>query len=124
MGDAYARSLNLETISCGLHASPGKPADPRAIAYASARGLDLTMHRSQRADQLKFQSTDLVVAMEPAHLVDLEPLVGDAQLTLLGMWLRPSLAYLHDPYCASPAYFERCMCMVGAATETLAKNIL
>lgn len=123
MGDAYAHSLNLNTISCGLHASPGKPADPRAVAYASAHGLDLAIHRSQRADQVSFQSTDLVVAMEPAHINDLEPLVGDAQLTLLGMWLSSPMAYLHDPYSAPPEYFERCMYLVGVATKALAGNI-
>ncbi len=123
MGDAVARKLGVPSVSCGLHACPGRPADPRAIEFAARHGMDLSSHKSIRADQFEFLSSDLVVAMEPIHVEGLQGLYGDAQLTLLGLWLPMPLVYLHDPYNSSPDYFERCMEMVEAATARLATQL-
>lgn len=119
LGDAVARTHGARAVSCGLHACPGRPADPRTVAYAARHGIDLAKHESARADQLQFTGEDLIVAMEPAHLVGLADLMGEAQVTLLGLWLPEPLAYLHDPYNASPSYFERCMGLVKCATTRI-----
>jgi protein-tyrosine phosphatase len=123
MGDAVARKLGVPSMSCGLHACPGRPADPRAIEFAARHGMDLSLHQSIRADQFEFLSSDLVVAMEPIHVEGLQGLYGDAQLTLLGLWLPKPLVYLHDPYNSSPDYFERCMEMVEEATARLTTHL-
>lgn len=124
MGDAVARHLNMVTSSCGLHASPGKPADPRAICFATHAGIDLGYHRSVRADQMKFSESDLVIAMEPAHIRGLVGLVGNAQLTLLGLWLPRPIVYLHDPYNTVESYFETCMEKIVVAVNQLQHNLM
>lgn len=123
MGDAVARKLGVPSASCGLHACPGRPADPRAVEFATRYGMNLNDHQSMRLDQIHFSATDLVVAMEPLHIEGLQGMVGNAQLTLLGLWLPTPLAYLHDPYNASAEYFERCMGMVELATTNLAAHL-
>lgn len=123
MGDAVARKLGVPSMSCGLHACPGRPADPRAIDFAALHGMDLSSHQSLRADQFEFLPSDLVVAMEPVHVIGLQGLLGDAQLTLLGLWLPMPLVYLHDPYNATTKYFQRCMEFVELATTQLARRL-
>lgn len=123
MGDAVARKLGISSVSCGLHACPGRSADPRAVDFAVRHDMDLSIHQSTHVDQVHFVASDLVIAMEPLHIEGLRGVIGDAQLTLLGLWLPAPLVYLHDPYNASSEYFEHCMEMVELATTRLATHL-
>jgi protein-tyrosine phosphatase len=63
--EARAKLLGVESVSCGIEASPGASADEAACRNALIRGVDLSRHQSRRLDQLKLYSTDLVICMEP-----------------------------------------------------------
>lgn len=119
LGEAVAREAGFNTASFGLSCTTGVDADPRAQAFAAANGLDLVPHRAQLIDDFAFAAGDLLIGMEPAHLRRLPPSLAAHQQTLLGLWDRRPFVHLHDPYSASPAYFERCEQAVVRCTRAL-----
>lgn len=125
LAEVVARKYNVESISFGLATRGGDPADPRAIAWASANGYDLSQHKTTRVDQYQPQAGDLLVGMEPKHVQVLRQHFAQApvQITMAGLWLDTSIAYLHDPYNANENYFDRCEKLVAAAILQLKNNI-
>lgn len=111
--------------SFGLSCNSGAPADPRAIRFAAEMGLDLTAHRSRNIAELNMTQQDLLVGMEPHHLVGLKAagVSTPGQITLAGLWLRSPSPYIHDPYSANEKFFWRCeakvVSAVGGLFETL-----
>jgi protein-tyrosine-phosphatase len=63
---------------------PGRPSPPEAIEAASARGLDLTAHRSQVLSQEVLRRADLVVVMTTKQQRDLEEGFGYGESLHLG----------------------------------------
>ncbi|MDR7088669.1 arsenate-mycothiol transferase ArsC [Cellvibrio fibrivorans] len=110
LAEAVARKHNLPSISFGLDTRGNDPADPRAVAWASSHGYELTQHKTMRVDQYQPQVGDLLIGMEPKHIWALEHRFAQApvQITLAGLWLPLPIAYLHDPYNANEQYFDRC----------------
>jgi protein-tyrosine phosphatase len=66
---AASRGAEATVESAGLLTS-GRPASPGAVSALTARGLDLTDHRSRLLDADMVRTADLVVAMEVAHVRD------------------------------------------------------
>jgi len=67
-----ARDLSEKTIgSAGLAAPVGAPADPMAIEFAAARGLDLSAHRARLVTRAMCHAADLILVMEQAHKAEL-----------------------------------------------------
>lgn len=116
---AYARQLGMPVASCGIEAREGDSANPRVLGIARDRHIDLSAHRTQRLDQQHFGGGDLLVGMEPAHLVPMRVAAGSAQLTLLGLWGTRQRPYLHDPYSASDAYLLRCLVYIETCVRVL-----
>ncbi|GJL64999.1 MAG: hypothetical protein NPIRA04_36530 [Nitrospirales bacterium] len=113
------RDLGGHTISAGLQAKSGNPANSSAQVAAASRGIQLDAHRSQNIQEVSLHSGDLLVAFEPDHansLYDQYFKENDIQVTLLGLWSPQSWAvYFHDPYGLSNAYFERCFHRIDLA---------
>src|SRR3982074_2051535 len=65
---AKAQALGLAAASCGLAARQRFCADPRAVARAAARGIDLCAHRTTSATAFVVANGDLLLAMEPRQL--------------------------------------------------------
>lgn len=65
--------------SCGLAALVGHPADPYAQALMAERGIDISRHRARQLTQGLVTSADLVIAMEEAHVREIEALVPAAR---------------------------------------------
>lgn len=122
--EARARALGIEAISFGL-ATPGGDEPPPQMLEASAwAGLGMADHRSRTVASAVLARSDLILAMEPAHLKQLRdlPLMG-VQVTLLGLWGRPRRPYIGDPYGLSAEYFRTCIGLIDEAIAGVAGRI-
>lgn len=110
LAESVIRKHDISTISYGLNTRGGDSADERAIAWASANGYELGEHKTRRIEEYVPRAGDLLIGMEPRHIRELKKHFGDStvQITLLGLWLTPPLAYLHDPYNSTEEYFSCC----------------
>lgn len=101
--------FNINVESYGIDCRDGAQADPRAIAFAMTLGIDLDAHRSRHIKNYQPQPGDLVVGMEPAHLVGLAKAMSTpVSATLVGLWGRKPNPYIHDPYSTGADFFTRC----------------
>ncbi len=122
--EARARSLGIAAISFGLRTSGGDEPPPSLLQSAAAAGLDLSHHRSQAAAAVTRSDSDLILAMEPAHLKGvrrLSPAVG--QVTLLGLWCRHRRPLIQDPYGLSSDYFRTCLRVIDEAIVAVAGRL-
>jgi protein-tyrosine phosphatase len=123
--EARARIMGLACSSFGLEAEACVPADPSAIRGARARGLDLTPHRAQSASQFTMAAGDLLTAMEPWQVAQLQsrPLPTGAQVTLLGLWCSPRRPHIEDPFGLSDDYFQTCFGIIDNALGSMSALI-
>ena len=120
LAEICAAQRGVATESYGLACKDGAAADPRAIRYAYELGLDLTQHRSRNIELMNASAEDLIVVMEPSHLLGLQGCdTGGAQITLAGLWLSRRTPYIHDPYSSSPRFFHVCEAMVAASANNI-----
>lgn len=121
---AKARSLGVSAVSFGLDAMEGASADPAASKNALSRGVDLRAHRSARLTSSSIVDGDLIIAFEPAHLIEISKRCGDrAATSLLGIWVRPIRPYIQDPYGRSDRYFQQCFSVIDANVAELVKRM-
>ena len=88
MAAEYLRTLvnDVDVISAGLNAKPGKPADPRAVQLAPTFGVSLASHRATLLDADLIDHTDAIFVMDrinEAKLLAAFPQAA-AKLHLLG----------------------------------------
>ena len=122
--EAVAKSLGIESISCGIDTVDGKPADDDAIRIASIRGIDLTHHKTKKISSVSFQTGDLFVVMELNQAKHLERRLGENYMfTLLGLWGRPITPYINDPYGKPRLYFENCFNYIENSIYAINKKI-
>ncbi|MSQ69072.1 MAG: low molecular weight phosphotyrosine protein phosphatase [Gammaproteobacteria bacterium] len=72
--------------SAGTHARMGQPAPPLLLEIATARGLDLSNHRSRRLVDADYATHDELIALDLGHLDQLNflrPSGARARLSLL-----------------------------------------
>ena len=76
--EGLARSLlsegdEIETDSAGTASyHVGSPPDPRAIAEAASRGIDISDLRCRQVERSDFDRFDLIVAMDRSNLANLK----------------------------------------------------
>jgi protein-tyrosine phosphatase len=117
---ARARALGVPAVSLGLQAAEGAPVDPVASRNALLRGLDLSGHRSARAQSSSFASDDLIVVFEPGHVAELRRRSRrETPVSLLGIWARPARPHIQDPYGRSDRYFQECFSVIDANVAAL-----
>jgi protein-tyrosine phosphatase len=119
--EAVARSLGLDSASFGLSTYAGGPAHPPAIAAAKELGHDMTAHRTTRSEDFDLRPGDLLLAMEVRQLARLavDPRLGGAPRSLLGLWMQPPMPHLHDPFGLDDAYMTTCLRRIGVAVAGL-----
>jgi len=85
----------------------GKGADPRTVAHAKARGLDLSGHRARKLARADLVDFDVVYAMDEANLEDVRQLCrgDDGLLGKVSLFLGDR--GVPDPWSGGPADFER-----------------
>ena len=123
--EARARALGIAAVSFGLEASGSSPANPVAVKIGRACGIDLSGHRSHKAEQVEMTAEDLLVGMEPVQSRLLRQFArsSGAQVTLLGLWSAPPRPHLEDPYGLSEEYFTTCFAVIDSAVESMAGRI-
>jgi len=119
--DVAARRAGLSVASFGLSAESGKPAHGPAIEAAMRIGHDMAEHRATDLSDYVAQEGDLLLAMETRQL---RRIAGDARVatlprTLLGLYTRPRVPHLHDPYSLSDAYMDVCLARIATAIPVL-----
>jgi len=122
--EAVAKSVGVESISCGIDTVNGKPANDLAREISLGRGFDLGEHKTTTVQSLTFNKTDLLLAMEPwqgEYL--LEHLSAGNSCTLLGLWGSPITPHIHDPYGTSQIYFDRCFNYIENTVYEIAGKI-
>lgn len=121
---AVANSFGVEAISCGIQTIENAPANEDAIFTASQKGIDLKKHRTTPIMYVILRKTDLLVTMDPMQARFIKQNLGRRyQCTLLGLWGRPLLPYIHDPYGSSPPYFEKCFTYISGSVHGIIKKI-
>jgi len=121
--EAVARSLGVNAISCGLSTIEEAPANADAVNAAHAKGFDLGHHKTLPIMYVMLRSTDLLIAMEPWQLEFLNKnLYRKHQYTLMGLWAKPVLPHIQDPYGSSKVYFEKCFDYIQESVNELIKK--
>lgn len=95
------RVPGLRVSSAGLHAVPGKSADPRGVAVAREWGVDLTTHRATMLSTEVVAAADLILVMDLMNLAELVryyPAAAD-KVVLLGEF---DPAWTNDPAIPDP----------------------
>lgn len=115
--EAVAVKNGLNTASFGIHCPSGDPADPRAIKYAEDNDYELQSHRTTKMSDYLYEKGDLLVVMEPGHILAIEKEMQAVEITLIGFLLDKKVAYLHDPYNTSPVFFSRCESLIERAVK-------
>ena len=112
----------------GWHA--GEPPDPRAVAAAGGRGIELD-HTARQVTAADFGLFDLLLAMDPDNLRELRRLAPDDEALGRARLLREydpaasrqdSLA-VPDPYYGGESHFEEVLDLVDAACRGLVAEL-
>ncbi|MET0363836.1 MAG: phosphotyrosine protein phosphatase [Sphingobium sp.] len=119
--DVAARRAGLAVASFGLSTDHGKPAHGPAIDAAARLGHDMSAHRATDMPSYQPQEGDLLIAMETRQLrrIAADPRLSRLPRTLLGLYTRPVVPHLHDPYSLSTAYMDRCLARIETAIPVL-----
>jgi protein-tyrosine phosphatase len=117
----------LDIDSAGTHDyHVGEPPDPRAIAHAARRGIDIAQLRARKLRREDFTRFDYVLAMDRGHERLLLRQAGAAKDRVrLYLDFAPQLAGqdVPDPYYGKAEDFERVLDLVEPATEALIEHI-
>jgi protein-tyrosine phosphatase len=127
-----APELDVQVDSAGTHDyHVGSPPDPRAIAAAARRGIDLPAQRARLVTVLDFQRHDLIVAMDRLNrevLLELSPVAYRDRVRLLMEFAgvppeEGELIDVPDPYYGGAVGFERVLDLVEQAADGLLEDI-
>ena len=122
--EAVAKSRGLNSISCGVETRDGLPANKGALEAAIRKGESLEPHKTQKITSVSVREGDLFVAMEPWQVRYLEENInGSLNCTLLGLWGKSALPYIHDPYGSVPDYFDHCFNRIEKSVNRMANEI-
>jgi len=101
----------------------GAPPDPRAIAHAKKRGVDIEMLRAREVSPSDFERFDYVIAMDDAnrrHLRAMCPTRLQNKIELLLEYGGEEDEYeVPDPYHGKPQDFEIALDLIEAGCEGL-----
>jgi protein-tyrosine phosphatase len=119
-----APELAVEVDSAGTHDyHRGSPPDPRAIAAARRRGIDMTALRARRVRAADFERFDLVLAMDRENLRQLQSLAPEPYRQRIRLFLEyaPQLERqeVPDPYYGGAAGFEEVLDLAEEAGRGL-----
>lgn len=113
--------------SAGTHGYHiGNPPDPRAIAVARERGVDIAGLRARQVVVADFSRFDLILAADADNLDRLRrsrPTAATAQVELLLPWAGLSQQEVPDPYYGERRDFEAVFDLLERAAEGLAQRL-
>ena len=114
--------------SCGTSAwHIGNPPDPRSIAMAAARGVDLSNLKASQIQPEDFRSYDYILAMDNQNLADLQqvaPVNSTARVELLLALDEDSVVReVPDPYYGGEEGFTLAVELIESASAKLLSHI-
>lgn len=123
--DYYTRKLGYRAASFGLATAGEVPAFPKAIAAARTLGVDLSPHRATDVDDFVLEDGDLLLAMEVRQVRRLMQRVKSpgVQISLLGIWGKPTRPHIHDPHRLGEDYFDTCFQVVAGNVDGLVARL-
>lgn len=121
---AQARGLAVEVDSAGTAAwHAGSPPDPRSVAHAARRGIDLRSLRARQVSDRDFQAFDLILAMDRQNLAELQRRCPPAQRHKLSLLLTHAAGWpedeVPDPYYGGEQGFEHVLDGIERACDGL-----
>ena len=106
----------------------GNPADPRAVAAAAGRGIDLSPLRARQVEAVDFRRFNYVLAMDSSNFQDLsalQPGDGSAQLSRLLSWAGPNAPVdVPDPYYGGDDGFEQVLDLIEEASQGFLAHLI
>lgn len=119
--DVVARRAGLSAASFGIETRSGKRAHGPAMEAAMRLGHDMGDHRATDMPDYDPQEGALLLAMETRQLrwIGGVPHLWHVPRTLLGLYTRPKVPHLHDPYQRSEAYMDACLARIETAIPVL-----
>jgi protein-tyrosine-phosphatase len=117
------------TASAGLHTTPGKPADPRAIQLAKEFGVSLDLHQTQRLTPALVEGTDLILVMDTLNVASFQARYPGARskLFMLGAFSGPVETRrpdIQDPYNGDLDDVRRCYRTISQRLSSLADALI
>lgn len=124
-----APGVALEVDSAGTHDyHVGEPPDPRAIAAAARRGIDLRGLRARRVEDADFERFDLIVAMDRLNREVLRarsPIEFHERIRLFMEFAGDDRDEdVPDPYYGGPLGFEQVLDLAEEASAGLLDELL
>ena len=124
-----APGMEIEVDSAGTHDyHVGDPPDPRSIAAAARRGVDLRRLRARAVCDEDFERFDLIIAMDRqnrAALLDRSPAPFRERIRLFMEFAGdPEIADVPDPYYGGAPGFERVLDLAEEAAAGLLDELL
>lgn len=127
--EAAGLAAVVETDSAGTHGYHiGAAPDPRTVAAARARGVDLSALRARKVVAADFERFDLILAMDEAHHRHLAAQRPPGARAALALFLDFHPVHgekdVPDPYYGGPAGFEQVLDLIEAAMPHLLKELV
>jgi protein-tyrosine phosphatase len=124
-----APGMEIEVDSAGTHDyHVGDPPDPRSIAAAARRGVDLRRLRARAVCDEDFERFDLIIAMDRQNreaLLDRSPAPFRERIRLFMEFAGdPEIADVPDPYYGGAPGFERVLDLAEEAAAGLLDELL
>jgi protein-tyrosine-phosphatase len=112
----------VEIESAGFHQTTGRHSPEKMLRIASTLGVNLSRHRSARANTQQLLGADLVIAMDLENLNLLKQEFPEAlpRTTLLGLFADPPSVSIADPYSADASTTREICEQVRAGIDGLA----
>ena len=125
---AADRGLDLEIASAGTGSwHVGKPPDPRAVAAARERGIDISGQRARQVNAEDFSAFDLIAAMDEANLATLKRQSAPGARAQIRLFLDFAEGIrereVPDPYYGGEDGFAHALDLIEAAAGGLADHI-
>lgn len=115
LGAELGRPIAAASVGVACR-DPGAPADPRAVAAARKRGVDLSAHRRRQASSADFAAADLIVAMDQstcARMRQLAPAGAEVRVERLRTYASsPGDGDIPDPWHGGPADYDAALDLI------------
>lgn len=121
-GHQVALEYGMNVASLGLSTTTGVGSPEQAVQAAARQGVDMARHRATNWGDFVVQPGDLFLVMEVRQAHEMRRRLGDrsdVEVCLLGMWCKPVMPHLHDPFTLGDAYFDSCFQRVRQAVQAL-----
>lgn len=111
--------------TAGYHV--GNPPDPRSVAVAKNRGIDIGMQRCRRFEKQDFQQFDLILVMDKSNYLDiLEQAENEDEKNKVRLLLREvsdGPDEVPDPYYGGEQGFEYVYDLIDKACDALLERL-